>query len=1039
MNRVRLIGLVVLVAVVARIPAADPPLPRHHLVGHEEALLLARVQDVIDDWDPRKLVNPLVETSQATNPDGTVVTRKQLRRPDLAQFVADIDAMEALGKAFFWDMQAGSDFRRTADNEYVGTACATCHYKHGADGRTRHSRSIPYVAWDKYKLDAPGHTDLGFGQRQEPFDVRKEATKQYTPSDYELGKSPFSLVIGSQGVEPRIFDGIANAPTTPGAWESEKSRKRLLAGYKRPPQWSMFVGGQQDAEGPDNLGKRYRQITTRNSPSVANSAFADRLFHDGRAESTFNGFSIFGDSDKREVLHRANITKDAAGQDVYGLPIAVRVAITKAALASQAVGPIVNDVEMSYLGRTFPNLAHKLLPATPLAYQEVSDSDDILGPWKTRKVLAADKTWSEVKYVGHGGNATYRELIKRAFRRDWWDGRKADGTQHDVPLVLHRDPCSSPDAPDPLGELMAANFSLYWGLSVMFYEATLVSNQSPFDDMMRGRPEAVNARWEALKGQLGPIKLDRVPYATAPPHANGASVFQHGMRVFVSKGCVECHSGPLFSEIYERKPEVAKFPIHFQMERVLLPNSKADALALKYQDEREKMLADVRRLVAPLPKVPANRAGAVARHLDTLREIARGDKAALTNLVRQHLDLSLSADTPAKVAERLLRFETTVASRLGDRAFFGEDERVALADTLTEPLLVELMKIPPRQVATRPRLPIGGVLAREAYAFYDLGFYALGVSPPRYDRGIGEQSDFPETEEEVIEQVISRLRQPAPKGVAPAAEADRAALLKFATDVKAAAPAARAELVAKPPPGTEALAAEIQQRTATAADRSRTTSTPGQAYQFKRQWSVPKGEKAPPAPGARPLNAGVPAACDPDQDARQWNGPDASWDRQDLPPGTRRADMHFRSRARRQVTTEDPWGYRKPFLHDNELAFWGAFKTPTLRNVELTAPYMHNGRLMSLMDVVDFYEHDEEGERVRFIPRDLHGNQDKDPEIVLLKMTPDDKRALVFFLMCLTDERVRLHRGPFARPSLRIPHGYAADGRELYDDIPLTK
>ena len=33
----------------------------------------------------------------------------------------------------------------------------------------------------------------------------------------------------------------------------------------------------------------------------------------------------------------------------------------------------------------------------------------------------------------------------------------------------------------------------------------------------------------------------------------------------------------------------------------------------------------------------------------------------------------------------------------------------------------------------------------------------------------------------------------------------------------------------------------------------------------------------------------------------------------------------------------------------------GAFKTPTLRNVEMTAPYMHDGRLKTLNDVVDFY------------------------------------------------------------------------------------
>ena len=33
----------------------------------------------------------------------------------------------------------------------------------------------------------------------------------------------------------------------------------------------------------------------------------------------------------------------------------------------------------------------------------------------------------------------------------------------------------------------------------------------------------------------------------------------------------------------------------------------------------------------------------------------------------------------------------------------------------------------------------------------------------------------------------------------------------------------------------------------------------------------------------------------------------------------------------------------------------GKFRTPTLRNVEFTAPYMHDGRFETLEDVIDFY------------------------------------------------------------------------------------
>ncbi|MFX9065570.1 hypothetical protein ABTN38_19325, partial [Acinetobacter baumannii] len=35
---------------------------------------------------------------------------------------------------------------------------------------------------------------------------------------------------------------------------------------------------------------------------------------------------------------------------------------------------------------------------------------------------------------------------------------------------------------------------------------------------------------------------------------------------------------------------------------------------------------------------------------------------------------------------------------------------------------------------------------------------------------------------------------------------------------------------------------------------------------------------------------------------------------------------------------------------------WGAFKTPTLRDIDRTSPYMHDGRFKTLAEVVDFYD-----------------------------------------------------------------------------------
>jgi cytochrome c peroxidase len=79
----------------------------------------------------------------------------------------------------------------------------------------------------------------------------------------------------------------------------------------------------------------------------------------------------------------------------------------------------------------------------------------------------------------------------------------------------------------------------------------------------------------------------------------------------------------------------------------------------------------------------------------------------------------------------------------------------------------------------------------------------------------------------------------------------------------------------------------------------------------------------------------------------------------------------------------------------------GAFKVPTLRNIDRTAPYMHSGSFASLTEVVDFYN----AERGHAVPpgEDLliHWH------IASPDLSPEDVRALVAFLGTLTDETAR--------------------------------
>ena len=67
----------------------------------------------------------------------------------------------------------------------------------------------------------------------------------------------------------------------------------------------------------------------------------------------------------------------------------------------------------------------------------------------------------------------------------------------------------------------------------------------------------------------------------------------------------------------------------------------------------------------------------------------------------------------------------------------------------------------------------------------------------------------------------------------------------------------------------------------------------------------------------------------------------------------------------------------------------GAFKTATLREIARTAPYMHDGSIATLEDVIEFYS---EGGRA---------NPFLDSEIRPRNLTPEEKRALVAFLRTL--------------------------------------
>jgi cytochrome c peroxidase len=85
-----------------------------------------------------------------------------------------------------------------------------------------------------------------------------------------------------------------------------------------------------------------------------------------------------------------------------------------------------------------------------------------------------------------------------------------------------------------------------------------------------------------------------------------------------------------------------------------------------------------------------------------------------------------------------------------------------------------------------------------------------------------------------------------------------------------------------------------------------------------------------------------------------------------------------------------------------------AFKTPTLRDVELTGPYMHNGSLKTLLDVVRFYN--EGGQK----------NPNLDDKMRTLNLNEKEMSDIVEFLRALTSDDV-LRQAQSSKPQTRTP------------------
>jgi cytochrome c peroxidase len=80
----------------------------------------------------------------------------------------------------------------------------------------------------------------------------------------------------------------------------------------------------------------------------------------------------------------------------------------------------------------------------------------------------------------------------------------------------------------------------------------------------------------------------------------------------------------------------------------------------------------------------------------------------------------------------------------------------------------------------------------------------------------------------------------------------------------------------------------------------------------------------------------------------------------------------------------------------------GKFKVPGLRNIQITAPYMHNGQFKNLRQVIEFYDNPD-----KIVPNSVNRDSLMSKPLGLTEQEKDDLEA---FLISLTDKMFRVNR-----------------------------
>lgn len=390
-----------------------------------------------------------------------------------------------LGKALFWDMQAGSD----------GQACGSCHFHAGADNRTRNQlspglrRVPPDTRFGNNFFGVAGFPEfrLDFKLKRGDFPFHRLKVPDDNNFNTRVVTKDTNDVASSMGVFAANFTGVIKGQSA--------------------DQGTPFVDPTFNTQTPSasSVDKNVRRVEPRNTPTMINAVFTFANFWDGRAHNLFNGVSVIGPLDPDVGIWVSSGVGSTPAQQMVRIP--------NSSLASQAVGPPTSDLEMSFFNRPFPMVGRKLLSLRPLGLQLVDPTDSVLGPLS--------------RFPNKGLNTTYPALIQATFQDKYWNGGNVT-------------------LPSGTFTQMEANFTLFWGLAVQLYETTLVGDQTPFDRFMAGQDSALSQ--QQLQGLLVFLNRGKNANGTSrnPPEVD-AAIANAGVTIGAGN-CVSCHSGPEFTE-----------------------------------------------------------------------------------------------------------------------------------------------------------------------------------------------------------------------------------------------------------------------------------------------------------------------------------------------------------------------------------------------------------------------------------------------------------------------------------------------------------